>query len=126
VMKFGDEELDSMYEGVIKPLGREIGFDVLRIDEVQDSGNITDQVLEAIASSALIIADLSGERPNTYYEAGYAHALGKEIIFTIRQGDEIHFDLAGYRFVQWRTENDLRQKLLRRLEAFRTQIGKSA
>lgn len=124
VMKFGDEELDSMYEGVIKPLGGDIGFDVLRIDEVQDSGNITDQVLEAIGSSALIIADLSGERPNTY-EAGYAHALGKQIVFTIRQGDEIHFDLVGYRFIQWRTENDLRQKLRRRLEAFRTERGKS-
>ena len=64
IMKFGDKQLDSAYEGVIKPVIREFGYSPLRIDEVQDSGKITDQVLEAIATSRYVVADLSGERPN--------------------------------------------------------------
>jgi nucleoside 2-deoxyribosyltransferase len=117
VMKFGDKELDSAYEGVIKPIIEENGYKAVRIDEVQDSGKITEQVLEHIATSKYILADLSGERPNCYYEAGYAHALGKQLIFTIKKSDAIHFDLAGYRFIQWETEAELRRELKKRFEA---------
>ena len=113
-MKFGDKFLDSAYEGVIRPVIDNFGMQPLRIDELQDSGKVTDQVLESIASSRYILADLSGERPNCYYEAGFAHALGKELILSIRTEDKIHFDLAGYRFIQWETEADLRRELIKR------------
>ena len=115
VMKFGDPQLDSAYEGVIKPIGESFSYKVLRVDEIQDSGAISSQILENIAQSRLVFLELSGERPNCYYEAGYAHALGKEIIFSIRKGERVHFDLAGYRFIQWDTEADLRKKLKKRL-----------
>jgi hypothetical protein len=117
VMRFGDSELDSAYEGVIKPLGESFGFEVVRVDEIPDSGNITQQILENISSSAIVLADLSGERPNCYYEAGFAHAIGKEIIFAVKDGSKIHFDLAGYRFISWRTESDYRRKLRERIES---------
>ncbi len=118
VMKFGDALLDSAYDGVIKPLGSEFDYKVLRVDEIQDGGNITSQILENIASSEIILVELTGERPNCYYEAGYAHALGKEIIFSIRAGEPVHFDLAGYRFIQWDTEATLRRRLRERLTAY--------
>ena len=117
IMKFGDEDLDSAYDGVVKPLGKEFGYKVVRVDEIQDSGNISEQILENISTSKIVIADLSGERPNCYYEAGFAHALGKEIIFSIKEQDQIHFDLSGYRFLTWRTESELRTKLKSSLEA---------
>src|SRR3972149_9074571 len=83
IMKFGSKELDSAYEGVIKPLVEAHALKSIRIDEIQDSGQITDQVLRHIAESKYILADLSGERPNCYYETGFAHALGKQMILTI-------------------------------------------
>jgi hypothetical protein len=117
IMKIGDRFLDSAYQGVMKPLIEELGYSALRIDEVQDSGNITDQVLESIAESQFILADLSGQRPNCYYETGFSHALGKQLILTIRKEDTIHFDLVGYRFITWETEADLRQALKKRLSS---------
>lgn len=117
IMKFGDPTLDSAYEGVIKPIVKEHGFKALRIDEVQDAGRITDQVLEEISVSRFVLADLTGERPNCYYECGFAHALGKELILTIASEEPVHFDLAGYRFIVWDTEADLRKKLRARLAA---------
>jgi len=77
IMKFGDEVLDSAYDGVYKPIIESLGLKCLRIDEIQDSGKITDQILDKISESKYIIADLTGERPNCYYECGFAHALGK-------------------------------------------------
>jgi len=117
VMKFGDELLDSAYEGVIKPLANEFNLDVVRVDEIQDSGKINDQILENIAKSCLIISDLSGERPNCYYETGFAHALGKDIILTIHEDSDIHFDLSSHRFIQWKTEKALREQLRQRLQS---------
>lgn len=116
VMKFGDEILDSAYQGVIKPICEEYGLEVVRVDEIQDSGKINDQILENIASSKIVISDLSGERPNCYYETGFAHALGKNIILTIHEDSKIHFDLAAHRFIQWKTEFQLREALKTRLD----------
>ena len=123
IMKFGDEVLDSAYEGVIKPIGKQFGFNVLRVDEIKDSGNISQQILENIARSEIVLAELSGERPNCYYEAGFAHALGREIIFSIKKGDDIHFDLAGYRFITWKTEAEFRRNLTTRLESYISKEG---
>lgn len=117
IMKFKDKVLDSAYEGVIKPIIKKFKYKPLRINEIQDSGKINEQILEEIGRSEVILADLTGERPNCYYEAGFAHAIGKEMIFTIRKGTPIHFDLYTYRFIEWETEEDLRTKLNERLKA---------
>jgi transcriptional regulator with XRE-family HTH domain len=119
IMKFGDDVLDSAYDGVIRPLLIKYGYNPIRIDEVQDSGKITDQIIEYISNAKLVIADLSGERPNCYYESGFAHALGKNIIFSIMEKDAIHFDLAGHRFITWKTEKEFRKKLNTRLQSIR-------
>lgn len=117
VMKFGDPRLDSMYSLVIKPVVEKFGYSALRIDEVQSSGSITDEILKFIERSAIVLADLTDERPNCYYEAGYAHALGKELILSIRAASTIPFDLAGRRFIIWDTEKELRDALELRLKA---------
>ncbi|MGB8193881.1 MAG: hypothetical protein WCF67_18255 [Chitinophagaceae bacterium] len=117
ISKFGDKIIDSAYEGVIKPLCAEFGIAAVRVDEIEDSGKIDDQILNLIAESKFIFADLSGGRPNCYYEAGFAHALGKEIILSIRKNEEVHFDLSGYRFIQWETENELRVQLRKRINS---------
>jgi hypothetical protein len=119
IMKFGDVHLDSAYQGAIKAVAEnKFGFRVLRVDDIQDAGQIAQQVLENISRSEIVLAELSGERPNCYYEAGFAHALGKTMIFCIRQGENIHFDLAGYRFIRWQAEEDLRQQLRKQLESY--------
>lgn len=116
IMKFDEPFLDSAYQGVIKPIIKSNGYYSVRIDEIQDSGRITDQIVEEISKSEVVLADLSGERPNCYYEAGFAHALGKEMIFTIKKGTPIHFDLSAYRFIEWGTEQELRQRLKARFK----------
>lgn len=116
-MKFGDELLESAYKGVIRPIAEEFGYHVLRIDEIQDSGMITNQIIEHIAESELILADLTGARPNCYYETGVAYALGKELILTIKKGERAHFDLSVYRFIEWKTEHELRLKLRERFNS---------
>lgn len=120
IMKFGDKSLDSAFEGVIEPLCQEFGLEVIRVDKIQDSGKISDQILDLISESRFILSDLTGSRPNCYYETGFAHALGKEIILTCNKEETIHFDLSGYRFIIWDTESDFRRQLKARIHSLVT------
>jgi hypothetical protein len=120
-MRIGDPELDSVYRNTIRPSIERWGYRAVRADEIPDSGVITDQVFEEIARSEIVLCDLSGERPNCYYEAGFAHALGKVTLLTIRKSDQIHSDLAGLRFVRWETPAELQASLETLLRALRTE-----
>lgn len=115
VMKFNDGILNSAYQRVIKPIGESFGYRIIRVDEIQDSGNINAQILENIAKSKIVLADLTGGKPNCYYEAGFAHALGKEVIFCIHENEKPYFDLSSNRFIQWGTEMEYEEKLKERL-----------
>jgi hypothetical protein len=117
IMKFNDKILDSVYEGVIKPIFEKHSISVVRVDEIQNSGKISDQILELISSSKYVFSDLTGSRPNCYYETGFAHAIGKEIILSCHKNEQIHFDLSGYRFIVWETENELRRELEKRIKS---------
>jgi len=66
---------------------------------------IHSKMYEAIASSDIIICDLTGHRPNVYVEAGYAlkHRETNRLIFLFEpkdNGDKVPFDLNTFKYVQ--------------------------
>jgi hypothetical protein len=128
VIKFGDADLDSAFEGAIESVANDHRYSVMRIDKIQDSEIITVQILREIAKSEVVIADLTHDSPNCYYEVGYAQALGKKIILTRRRRDtdtsRIPFDLAGNRFILWKNEGELRKGLKSRFGAIRKEAKK--
>jgi hypothetical protein len=117
IMMFNNNKIDSAYEGVVKPVFEQFGLPIIRVDEILNSGKISEQILELISTSKFIYSDLTGARPNCYYETGFAHAMGKEIILTCHKSETIHFDLSGHRFIVWETESELRKELTKRVQA---------
>lgn len=47
------------YRGAIKPVIEEFKYSPLRIDEIEDAGSITDQILDQLARSEIVLADLT-------------------------------------------------------------------
>lgn len=102
LMPFG-EDFDVVYEKFIKPLFEGAGLDVHRADEIENNQNILRDVVEGIYRSDLIIADLTNNNPNVFYELGLAHALRKPVILITQSIAATPFDLKPYRLLEYST-----------------------
>jgi nucleoside 2-deoxyribosyltransferase len=67
----------------------------------------------------VVIAEITPENRNVFYELGYAHALGKPTIMLAERGTDLPFDVSGYRVLLYentiagkkQVENGLREHL---------------
>lgn len=99
VMQFSSP-YNELYSHVIKSVCDEFHVEPVRADEIYGPGIIIKDVVDRIAKSQVIIADISPSNPNVYFEVGYALALGKPIILLAqRRSPEtpLPFDLSAFR-----------------------------
>jgi hypothetical protein len=90
---------DQILEYVITPAVNECGYDPIRADKISEPGIITTQVIQHIVEDPLVIADLTGQNPNVFYELAIRHALRKPLVQIIRKGEPIPFDVAATRTI---------------------------
>jgi hypothetical protein len=87
-MPFKDEEMTDAYSA-IKDECDKLGLHAKGVDENVGSGLIIREISEFIERAEFLICDLTRERPNVYYELGYAHGVGNEgtdILLVAREG----------------------------------------
>lgn len=99
VMQFTDE-FNALYSDVIKPTCEEFGYKVVRGDDFYHSGLIIEDISRSIRESTLVIADVTPNNPNVFYEVGFAHGIGKTtILLSDRKRDKLPFDISGFRTI---------------------------
>ncbi len=90
------KEFNDTYKFGIKGACEEAGAYSERVDEQHFDGSIFERIRNQIAKADVIVADMTGQNPNVFYEVGYAHALNKRVVLVTKNSSDIPFDLKHY------------------------------
>ena len=73
----------------------------VRADDIWEHHAIIQDIVNIIARAKVVICDCSGKNPNVFYEAGIAHAIGKEVILITQSEHDVPFDLRHLRYIHY-------------------------
>ena len=96
-----DVKFQPLYDDHIKPTVRRAGLQCERADDIHGIAQITWDIWERINRSRFLIAELTGQNPNVFYELGLAHALSKDVILITQSMDFVPFDLKTIRCIAY-------------------------
>ena len=112
VMPFGIKEgfdgmiinFNAIYQDLIKPALVQAGFEPFRADEETTTGDILTDMFQELLLADLVIADLSIDNANVFYELGIRHAFKKRGIVHIQSGRAyMPFDIFNVRTIPYHT-----------------------
>lgn len=120
VMQF-TPQFDELFEDVIRPVCQEMAIEAIRASDIYRPGIIMQDIIQELAESQVVIADITPANPNVFYELGYAHALNKPTILLANrdESNRLPFDPSGFRVIFYdntirgkrNIESDLKQHL---------------
>ena len=127
IMPIENLETEFLWEEVFVPSIESVNCIPRRADKDEKGYSLSELIFQYIEYSPLVIADLTLERPNCYFEVGYALGRGKanKLILCCREdhnpdspkyrsgSHKIHFDLRQHPLIFWKRNN---------LEKFKTDL----
>lgn len=119
-----DQAFDDIYKFGIKATATTLGILAERVDEQIYSEGILERIYRQIELADLIIADMTGQNPNVFYEVGYAHAKGKFCILLTQKSEDIPFDLKHHRHIVYGNSiSQLRTQLTEEMAWVKNQVN---
>lgn len=114
--------IQAIYFEGIKLAIEATGFEAFRVDEYhpESEQTINDAIIAGIKRSRFCIADFTQHKKGVYFEAGYALGRGMKVIYTCHSDEfhESHFDTNHYPHILYDTPEELREKLINKIEAW--------
>lgn len=113
------DELKSARETIADTL-KDLGYEPYLVDQDPHQDLIDLRIYDNVRQSRFVVADLTYNRQSVYYEAGFAHGLGLQVVLTCRadsfkdEDDDfkrVHFDLNHRNILVWEDEKVLKDKL---------------
>ncbi len=110
-----DPDMDPVFDAIVCA-AEAIGMRAARVKDFQGDFRITDKILTLVQAARLVVVDLSHERPNVYFELGYARGLGKTVITILRSGTTAHFDVRDWTYLEYTDSRPLEHQLRERFQ----------
>ena len=99
-------EFESVYQKLIKEPLEKKKHVVNRADDVSSHQSILKTIIQNISDADVIIADLTAQNPNVYYELGIGHTLNRPTIHIVQSYDDLGFDIKSYNAIKYSTQFD--------------------
>ena len=99
-------DFDRVYAELIKPALEDGGCEVFRADEELRAGDIRTDMFQELLVADLVVADLTLDNPNVWYELGVRHALrARGVVLVQGPRPTQPFDIYTDRKLRYRLEN---------------------
>lgn len=111
-------DVQNFFDMVVKPVVEdELGYRLVVIDgrQVYEHSRIDQEIFVKLHRSSVVLADITGARPNCFLELGYALGRGLPTVVTVREGASLPFDITTFSGLHWKTTGtvDDRQRAFR-------------
>jgi len=118
-MKFGKSDIIEALNEAIIPALKYCNYKPILADKPPTLGKICDKILSDIRRCAFVVADFTYQNQGVYFEAGFALALGKPVVWCCKKKDvsKLHFDTRQYNHILWNDAEDLKEQLIDRIGA---------
>jgi hypothetical protein len=94
-----DKAFTDIYKLGIKETSASLGIKAERLDEQIFQEGMLARIYRQIDVADIVIADMTDQNPNVFYEVGYAHAKEKLCLLLTKNADDIPFDLKHLRHI---------------------------
>jgi len=95
------EDLKPVFDDHIRNVAKELALSIRREDDLFTAQAVMSDVWEGVCGARAIIADCTGRNPNVFYEIGLAHVVGKPLVLITQKRDDVPFDIAHLRYIQY-------------------------
>ncbi len=112
------EEMNDLFHYGIQGAVNGAGMLCERADLSSFTGDVMDWIKRRIATSTLVIADLSTANPNVYLEVGYAWGCRVPTVLLVKDPSRLTFDVRSQRCIVYKTIRQLEELLKRELQGF--------
>jgi hypothetical protein len=100
IMPFGGW-FDDYYRSIYAPAIKTAGLQPKRADDLMRPGTIVQDIWTYTKEAKIVLADLTGQNPNVFYELGLAHAAAKPAVLVTHSLGDVPFDLRALRVIEF-------------------------
>lgn len=112
------EDVETFFKTVVQPIIEdELGYEMTVIDGSQpyEHSRIDQEIFAKLHRSSVVLADITGMRPNCFIELGYALGRGLPTMLMVKEGNQHPFDISTLGALHWKTGETIEN----RQQAFR-------
>ncbi|RJF89265.1 hypothetical protein D3874_21715 [Oleomonas cavernae] len=100
-------DVQDFFDIVVQPvIESELGYRLVVIDgrQAYDHARIDEEIFAKLHRSSVVLADITGARPNCFLELGYALGRGLPTMVMAREGGSLPFDITTLSGLHWSTK----------------------
>ncbi len=97
--------VQDFFDVVVQPvIEGELGYRLVVIDgrQAYDHAQVDQEIFTKLHRSSVVLADITGARPNCFLELGYALGRGLPTMVMAREGSNLPFDITTFSGLHWK------------------------
>lgn len=107
------DDVQNFFDTVVKPIIEdELGYKLTVVDGEQkyDHACIDQEIFTKLHRSRIVLADITGLRPNCFLELGYALGRSLPTMLLAKEGTELPFDIHSLSGLHWKTSGTAEER----------------